>query len=173
MSRNRGMHIWRAFYICAYKSQECNICMNNYYWFLNYHIYSTHSYLQYVHGPTDVLDMQKTIMYKGNQDNDIVGHLLRIRYDEIVSTDRIRIFGIADRNCRFDYEIPSSLTFYPNGTYTKNLCLLECRIKSAMTLCGCRPFLYKFGEYYTWQFMSIRLMVYEHVQVTIFHIFIV
>lgn len=89
--------------------------------------------------------MQRTIKYE--LDSFEYGVLLRIRYDEIVSTDRIKMFAIDDRKCRFDNEITSNATFYPKGSYTKNLCLIECRIKAAIQMCGCRPFFYKnFGE---------------------------
>lgn len=72
--------------------------------------------------------------------------LLRIRFDETVSNDRIKMFGISDRKCRFDDEITSDDGFYPFGTYTKNLCTIEYRIKVAIQICGCRPFFYKIGK---------------------------
>lgn len=68
-----------------------------------------------------------------------------IGYNEIMSSDRIKMFGMDHRRCRFETEILSNYS-YPFGVYTKNLCLADCRIETAIQMCGCRPFFYKTGD---------------------------
>lgn len=65
--------------------------------------------------------------------------------NEIVTSNRTKMFGIETRKCRFDTETTSDHG-YPQGLYTQNLCLMECGVNWAIKLCGCRPFFYKFGK---------------------------
>jgi len=65
---------------------------------------------------------------------------------EVVTSERAKMFGIQKRKCRFDTEVTSDRS-YPLGLYTQNLCLMECSIDVAISLCGCRPFFYKIGEF--------------------------
>ncbi|XP_031628942.1 pickpocket protein 11-like [Contarinia nasturtii] len=67
-----------------------------------------------------------------------------IDVDEVVTSDRSKMFGIEKRKCRFDTETTSDYS-YPLGSYTQNLCLMECNVNAALNLCGCRPFFYKIG----------------------------
>lgn len=91
--------------------------------------------------------MQQDVKYELKSFNDKDFEvLLRIKFDETVSNDRIKMFGISARKCHFDDEITSDYGFYPFGSYTKNLCTLEYRIKTAIQMCGCRPFFYKIGK---------------------------
>lgn len=68
-----------------------------------------------------------------------------VDFNEVITSDRAKMFGIKIRKCRFDTEITSNRS-YPLGLYTENLCLIECSIDAAIKICGCRPFFYKFGE---------------------------
>lgn len=68
-----------------------------------------------------------------------------IDINEVITTDRLKIFSIQSRKCRFDTETTSERS-YPLGIYTQNLCLMECNVNMAISLCGCRPFFYKIGE---------------------------
>lgn len=68
-----------------------------------------------------------------------------IGFNEIVSSNRIKMFGIEKRKCRFPAEITSKRS-YPLGFYTQNFCLIECNIKAAIQLCGCQPFFYTIGK---------------------------
>lgn len=68
-----------------------------------------------------------------------------IGFNEIVSSNRIEMFGIEKRNCKFSSEITSKHS-YPLGNYTQNFCLMDCGIKAAIKLCGCQPFFYSIGN---------------------------
>lgn len=68
-----------------------------------------------------------------------------IGFDEMVSSDRIKMFGIEHRKCKFATEIESNDSF-PLGFYTRNLCMMDCQSKMAIKMCGCQPFFYKIGN---------------------------
>lgn len=74
---------------------------------------------------------------------------LRLNFDieinQVITSDRAKMFGIKKRKCRFDTETTSNRS-YPLGVYTQNLCLMECSVDAAINLCGCRPFFYKIGD---------------------------
>lgn len=71
-----------------------------------------------------------------------------ININEVITSDRAKIFGIESRKCRFDTETTSDRS-YPLGLYTQNLCLMECSVDAALKICGCRPFFYKIGWLFT------------------------
>lgn len=70
---------------------------------------------------------------------------LTIGFDEIVSSDRIKMFGIERRKCKFATEIDSNYSF-PLGSYTRNFCMMECQSRAALNMCGCQPFFYRIGD---------------------------
>lgn len=86
---------------------------------------------------------------KNSAKNDVLFYESRkytIGFNEIVSSKQITLFGFQKRKCRFPQEITSNFS-YPLGVYTENFCLMECRIKIAIQMCGCRPFFYRFGNH--------------------------
>lgn len=99
--------------------------------------------LQFFHGLNDVLSVKKTTKSELNPyDTPIV---YTIGFNEIVSSKRIKLFGIEHRKCKFTDEFSSNQS-YPLGEYTQNFCLIECHTKMAIKLCGCQPFFYKIGD---------------------------
>lgn len=83
----------------------------------------------------------KTLWRHGSPDIDF-----EIEISAVVTSEQTKIFGIETRKCRFDTETTSDRS-YPLGIYTQNLCLMECAVDAALSLCGCRPFFYKIGTY--------------------------
>lgn len=100
-------------------------------------------HLKFFHGPNDVVSLERTVRSGFSPYDSYV--TFTIGFNEIVSSNRIKMFGIEKRKCRFSNEITSKRS-YPLGVYTQNFCLMECGIEAAMKLCGCRPFFYTLGN---------------------------
>lgn len=78
--------------------------------------------------------------------NPVIGQVdFDIDINEVITSQRAKLFEIDSRKCRFDTETTSARS-YPLGIYTQNLCLMECSVDAALDICGCRPFFYKIGE---------------------------
>lgn len=88
---------------------------------------------------------------------------MSIGINEIVSSERIKLFGIEKRRCRFDSELTDKNVFDRNY-YTENICILECRILAAMELCGCRPFFYEIGKSFCFTFNSSFIINYHFIK---------
>lgn len=98
---------------------------------------------QYIHPPNNMIDMRTTL--KVNKSPFIAGKFtLTILIDEIVSSDRIKLFGVERRRCRFGSETTDN-NLFGQHLYTENSCILDCRVKIAMDICDCRPFFYQIG----------------------------
>lgn len=118
---------------------------------------------KYFHGLNDILDM------KNSAKNVVLFYESRkytIGFNEIVSSKQITLFGFQKRKCRFPQEITSKFS-YPLGVYTENFCLMECRIKMAIQMCGCRPFFYQFGNHNS--LYSHQYCVFSHFFLLVFH----
>lgn len=103
---------------------------------------STLFFRKYFHGLYDTLNMVRSAKSKWNPRFSVVS--FQIDINEVVTSNRSKMFGIEKRKCRFDEETISNRS-YPLGSYTQNLCLMECSVDAAINLCGCRPFFYKIG----------------------------
>lgn len=96
----------------------------------------------------DTFNMKRSQRYDWNP---ATGDLaFSIDTNELVTTDRAKMFGIKSRKCRFDTEITSNRS-YPFGRYTQNLCLMKCNGDAAIKICGCRPYFYKIGGFFLFQ----------------------
>lgn len=96
-----------------------------------------------MHGLNDVLNMNNSLKYELNP---FGGKLtLTVGLNEIVSSNRILMFGIDHRKCLFETEMGFE-HLNPIGKYTQNLCLISCRIENALKMCNCRPLFYQFGK---------------------------
>lgn len=104
-----------------------------------YLIHFLSNFAKYFHGRNDILDIKTTLKTQMNPYNTTI--VLTIGFDEIISSDRIKMFGINHRKCKFLNEFESGIS-YPLGYYTQNFCMTECRSKIAIKLCGCQPFFY-------------------------------
>lgn len=90
-----------------------------------------------------MIDVKSTLKFEMNP---FEGRLtLTIGIDEIVSSHRIKLFGIEHRKCRFDSELTDT-NWFKRIAYTENSCILECRIAAAIQMCNCRPFFYDIGK---------------------------
>ncbi|XP_052742628.1 uncharacterized protein LOC112055791 [Bicyclus anynana] len=91
-------------------------------------------YKVYIHGPDEVPLTGSSFNY------DVEGFMsfgLSVRSTRI--SDELRYQSLRLRKCRFTHEPISER--YP--VYSYNHCILECRIKMILRLCGCVPHFYK------------------------------
>lgn len=63
---------------------------------------------------------------------------INYRMQETTSAIELRQLSPSQRNCRFEDE---SLT-KDIPVYSSSICYMNCRYKTALKLCGCRPFFY-------------------------------
>lgn len=110
--------------------------------FFGFVYYTSNSFLKFFHGLNDVLNVKKSA---NDELLDYESWTYVIGFTEIISNKQIKLFGIENRKCRFSHEITSEAS-YPYGFYTPNFCFMECRIKTAIEMCGCRPFFYQTGN---------------------------
>lgn len=95
---------------------------------------------QYVHDPHDIFSDTRSLQFPHG------AHYLKMKFqlNAVVASNRLRFLTVKQRKCRFRNEpIEENYLFL---FYTEHLCLISCRILTAVRVCGCRPFFYNVGE---------------------------
>lgn len=92
--------------------------------------------LQFIHSKIDIIGADTSCKVFMQDDSMIE---MTIEQKSIVGSHALHALSINRRQCRYINE--SSLPYYPYY-YTENLCLVTCRIQTALKLCNCVPFFY-------------------------------
>lgn len=95
---------------------------------------------KYIHNKYDVISGADTMHESLIESTDIIHNVIELH--EILSIDSLRGFSIKRRKCIFFDE--KVLQFFP--IYTINLCQISCRIRAALSSCGCIPFFYNLSK---------------------------
>ena len=106
-----------------------------------------------IHSPQEVADIRGWY-------NKIVsvatGHIttIKVKPSQQQSEDSIKELPVSDRKCRFEDE---NTDLSSMKTYTNVHCLLDCKMKFAEKVCGCRPWDYPDAEYENFTQVNTRI----------------